>query len=1491
MRDLTPMQAAYWVGRRSRAALGGVAAHLYAEFDGGDVDPGRLQRAIDRLCLVHPMLRLRVGADGLQDIETRGEPLLVTVDDFSHLPSPALEEKLEAKRRTWSHGQTDLAYGQAAAFGLSLLPGGASRLHVDTDMIAVDPASFRIVMEDLARFYDDPETPDETDAPGFFDWLERMNADADLKRQRERDRRWWRDRLDEIPPAPALPLLEGEDAPPPRSDRMAARLSPEERDSLFQTARRRRLTGSTLMLGLFAAALGRATNAERFRLNVPMFWRPPLIEQVNRIVGEFSNVLILGVDLASPETPAALCQGLGARMTDLLSHSAYPGVSVMRDLSRQHGAMELSPVVFTAGLDVAGGELLSERVTRTFGTMNWVISQGPQVALDAQVASADGGMLINWDVRLDALPKDWVREMFETYVSFARCVAANPDFLDTPLREVLAWKAKPDRAPEALEPQTGEDGMETALTPLQRAYLLGRGEHLPLGGVAMQEFREYRGRIDFAALPARLLDLVRRHESLRTRIDAQRLVQRVSSEPAVNFEEIDLSELPRPEALRRIDALREDHAHQLLDLDRPPWQVTAFRLPEPDADDPEAETGVVFLLFDALILDGRSIASLIVELFGEETLPTETAGASSSAPEPTAKRSDDAAYWTEKLRSFEGPPQLPWRKPLETVGVSRYARQSLIVGRERFAKISRIGARERLFKNSALTAVILETLSRWLEEGALCVGVPVAPQDAGPLANRSTFVAVNWDIRQGSFAERARALQSDILEGLEHLSFSGIDINRLLMNTHPGGPVLPVVITNGLSWPALGRESSVHLHAGLTQTPQVAMDIRFSADSEGNLVLDIDHAREAIDSTIVSDILAAIDRAVEAICAAGALEFSARDVLDHGHYRLNGAEEDFSCSGFLKHIADNLFNAGRDKDALICGADRVSYAELGDRVGRVMASLSARGIGKGSVVAICLPRSPEHTTVTLACALIGAIWVPIDAASPADRLRYLLDNCHPDLVISPGTVDHFESATPEALLAGEAPADPWALTSPLEELSSSEEPAYYLYTSGTTGKPKCVVLSNKATSNVIGRTLEDWAITERDVFISVTPLHHDMSVFDVFGCLTAGATLVLPTREEEKDAIGWNRLVAEHGVTTWCSVPAILEMLLSCRRGDELKSLRLVAQGGDYIKPVVIAELRRLAPEMRLISLGGPTETTIWSIWHEIGPEDVDLVPYGRPLPANRYFVLNDLGEHCPTGVVGRIHTAGVNVALGYLENGVLTQNDFVTVMDEKGVPVRAFRTGDRGRYRQDGNILFASRVNGYVKVRGVRVSLPDIENELARHTAIRGVLVVDYGVEHRGEAAVGALYVPQPQSALQASDLRGFARLHLPESHVPTRFLEVEELPLSANGKPDRRRARELLTSAADGAAPAIEIAAPAPGRQRGRRVLEIYLSVLGKARAAEVDDTTDFMAIGLLPSHLKPISMRIREEFGVELAPQQLVRCRNARQVEQLFASQGRQ
>lgn len=1456
------MQAAYWVGRKTAGPLGGVAAHLYTEFDGDGIDEARLRQAARTLFQAHDMLRLSVGADGLQAITPLDHRHALAVEDLRHLDAEALARLLAAKREAKSHQSLDLEQGKAVDLGLSLLPGGKFRLHVDVDMIATDPSSLRVLMDDLARFYADPAAGTSSRSQSYFDHLSCLRGDAEAVEQHERDRLWWRARLERLPPAPPLPWRTERESTPVRSERFAEFIAAAERHRLERTARRHGLTLSTLVLAVFALVLGARTGARRFRLNVPSFYRRNCVEGM---LGDFSEVLIAAIDLDAGDSLLELCRAVADEMAQLLSHSAYSGISVMRDLSRRQGEVQLAPVVFTSGVSMPGGELFSERVTRTFGKMVWAISQAPQIALDAQVAAAYGGLLVNWDVRLDALPESWVRSLFDDYLACLHRIADSAESMTAPLDH--AFPALPGMP-------TGPAGSETPLTPLQRAYLVGRGAHLPLGGVAMQEFREYRGRIAADHLLRRLSLLVRRHDALRTRIDDTKLTQRVTPTPELNLEEMDLRHLPPDEAWRHVDALREDYAHRLCDLSRSPWHLLLIHLPA-GADDSQ----VLFARFDALILDGQGIAAVLTDLLAEDE-PSTTESASAPIRIDPASRETDAAYWAEALRGVTEPTRLPWRRPLQEIRTSRYRRERLVLSRADLAALTRLGARHGLFRNTVLSTLLLDVLARWCEDATACVAVPVALPHGDRLDNESSFIPLPYDAGDGTLAERARRLQTSMLEGLDHLAFSGVDLNRLLLSRNPQGPALPVVLTNALSWPRLKAGAPVRLHDGLTQTPQTAMDIRLALDERDNLELSIDYAVEALSPELVGTLLGAMGRALQSVAAGQEFELRAQDILEFGHYRHNGTDEDFTGGGFLRRIARHLFDPDNHATALICGDERISYRRLGDMVAAVMTGLAQRGFGTGDVVAICLPRGLEHVALTLACALRGIVWVPVDSGSPPDRLRYLLDNCRPALVVGLVEVEGWQVVAPHLLgepAAAEIDLDPRSL----DELSHGEAPAYYLFTSGTTGKPKCVVLCNRATSNVIDSTQRLWRVEARDVFISVTPLHHDMSVFDLFGALSAGAALVLPAPGEEKDALAWNRLVKRHGVTLWCSVPAILEMLLACRQGDELGSLRLIAQGGDYIKPATIASLRALLPQCRLFSLGGPTETTIWSIWHELTAEDQTVIPYGRPLPCCRYFLLNDAGEHCPPGVVGRIHTAGLGLALGYLEDGSIVQKDFVTIADERGRKVRAFRTGDLGRYRDDGTLLFAGRVNGYVKVRGIRVSLPDIENELARNPAIERVLVVDYGDARTGEAALGALYAG---AEVPVAELRAFARRLLPETLVPSRFLKVADLPLSANGKPDRARARALLTAGID-----TERTPPSPDARPcettlEQRVLDIYLTAIGAPRRAEFGNETVFIELGLLPSHLRAVATQLRQAFGVEVSPGSLARCRNARQVATL-------
>ncbi|WP_045418423.1 condensation domain-containing protein [Vibrio campbellii] len=836
MSDLTPMQAACWFGRNANAKLGGVASHLYTEFDGKNINLEKLHAALIKLYKRHEMLRLKVDSSGTCSIIDEPNGNILEVDDFSQLSADKLTDSLNEKRSQWAHQKLDLTQGQAAKFSVSLLPDDGFRFHIDTDMIAIDPDSCRILIEDLATFYEGGVF-DTDDKPSFFAWHDLAKEEPELKLQRKVDRAWWKAHLESIAPAPSLPFPEGNPSQI-TSEHYSAWLDSEQRSTLFSLAKQYKITPANLMLGLFATTLGTATGDEAFRINVPVFWRPPITQGTERVVGDFVNFVVLSVDMTQADTLIDFCHSVAEKMGPLLGHSFYDGVNVMRDLSLHHGSAQLAPVVFTSALDLPSGDLFSRRVHKHFGKMNWTISQGSQVALDSQVVSIDGGVMINWDVRQEALPKEWTSAMFDHFVALTKSVISNPKLLTASMGSLHSKLVC-------------QSDLIAELSSMQRAYLLGRTTQMPLGGVAMQELLEYRGTLSPVVIRRRLSEMVIRYPSLRKYIDSKSLELKVSLCPQVNLTLHDLSCTEKDRVESELARFRHDYSHAMFDLERPLWDITMFALPD----------GIthVFARFDALILDARSIAALLVELFEGEAPYLPHIEPESSTEDPKITRHRDESYWLEKLKSVDKPMQFPWHKSLESIPCSRYQRQSLEIDKEMVKKLVRVGGKQGLYKNTMMMSAALEAISSHVSDGKLCVAVPVLPMVSATYSSESSFIAVQWQATQNDYLQRAKSLQADTLEGLEHLAFSGVDLARTLFERCGPGPTLPIVITNGLSWPTLSKNAPMQLQRGLTQTPQVAMDVRFVAMAGGSIMFSIDYASEAVADEQVKMILDHID--------------------------------------------------------------------------------------------------------------------------------------------------------------------------------------------------------------------------------------------------------------------------------------------------------------------------------------------------------------------------------------------------------------------------------------------------------------------------------------------------------------------------------------------------------------------------------------------------------------------------------------------------------
>ncbi|CRZ13592.1 non-ribosomal peptide synthetase [Mycolicibacterium neworleansense] len=419
---LAPIQHAFWVGRNNDQQLGGVGAHLYVEFDGADVDPQRLQAAAAKLAARHPMLRVEILPDGTQRIGDR--PLPVTIYDLRDLDEAAAQAQLELTRDAKSH---QMLHDEVLQISLSLLPGGGTRLHVDMDMQCADAVSYRNFMADLAALYRGVDLP----ALGYTYREYRAKLTATVPPPPEQDRQWWAERVPDLPDPPALPLVPLSDQRNPhRSIRLWEVLDVPTRDALFAAAQRRGITPAMAVGASYANALAHWSTQSRFLLNLPMFGREPYHPDVDKLVGDFTSSLLLDIDLAGADTATARARVVQETLHATAAHSSVSGLDVLRDVSRHRGSQTLATIVYTSALGL--GDLFAGDVTDQFGAPVWTISQGPQVLIDAQATPIADGLMINWDVRIEAFRPGVAEAMFAYHLAELRRLATDDAAWDAP---------------------------------------------------------------------------------------------------------------------------------------------------------------------------------------------------------------------------------------------------------------------------------------------------------------------------------------------------------------------------------------------------------------------------------------------------------------------------------------------------------------------------------------------------------------------------------------------------------------------------------------------------------------------------------------------------------------------------------------------------------------------------------------------------------------------------------------------------------------------------------------------------------------------------------------------------------------------------------------------------------------------------------------------------------------------------------------------------
>lgn len=629
----------------------------------------------------------------------------------------------------------------------------------------------------------------------------------------------------------------------------------------------------------------------------------------------------------------------------------------------------------------------------------------------------------------------------------------------------------------------------------------------------------------------------------------------------------------------------------------------------------------------------------------------------------------------------------------------------------------------------------------------------------------SDFSLVPVDAAESDVFAQAKSLSISLMEQQFQSQISGLDRLKAWKKSDPqaAAPFVCTSLVDGAYDSRLFTRRFVR-----TQTAQVWLELLLLRCGD-TVTLEAAYQPDVLPAMVVEQILCTVVADMEQLV-----------------YPVNRAPEPAvnPCLPSLTDLLSEQFSTYRDHPFLLWSKGQLTYGQTDALVNRLCQRLREAGLTSGSRVGILLSKSPLQAIASLAATKAGAAFLPLDLEYPPEMLSAIAHRAELSLIVTePALAERAASCGVPCLTVEEA----WLNAVPSQVAAFQgyrwrpEEVLVIINTSGTTGEPKSAAIPSVGVVNCLLESQQRFSLTDSDRCIAVTNYCHDMALFDLYGMIACGGSVVYPDGDKGKEPAHWAALMERYQVTFWNSVPAFMEMLAAEERNltQALASLRTVVMGGDFLPVSLVKQLKGEKPTLCVHSVGGPTETTIWNISHEITADDLelDVIPYGKPFPNTTYFICNAAGQPAPMGVIGEMCVAGVGVSAGYLGMPEKTAQAFPQWNHR-----RVYRTGDFGYFRANGDLMILGRRDGQVKINGKRIELPGIEAVLRAQPETNQVVVVKSAQNKK----LTAFYTG---AALEEDAWRAFAQERLPSYMVPSRFVWLEQLPLTRNGKVDRKR------------------------------------------------------------------------------------------------------
>lgn len=1063
--------------------------------------------------------------------------------------------------------------------------------------------------------------------------------------------------------------------------------------------------------------------------------------------------------------------------------------------------------------------------------------------------------------------------------------------------------AKPDLA-NIFEPFT--------LTNVQQAYYLGRSSSFELGNICTHFYLEYQfNSLDVELLEISFNQLIKRHLALRT-IFSDNHQQHLREYDPYKIAVHDLYDI------QELIAIRDQLSHKVYDPEKYPLfdilvsKFDGYYIVHFSIDFLIADLNSLNILFDEWIKlynnPNEELPGLNVH-YRDYLLQYEKIRASELFK-------DAEKYWSAKINNYNFELNLPLVTSSSENKKPRFMRLSKTIPNKIWDRLSHKAEQAGISVTAVLLAMYGRVLSYFSGQSHLCINLtlshrlPLHRQVNEIIGEFTSLELFNYiDNSSDIIMKQLQATHEVLWEDIEHSLFDGIDFQRLIKRQKliPANKILaPVVLTSflssakGLHRNALDlslNESYQGIYYSISQTPQVWLDNKVYKNIEG-LVLEWDYVEQLFDEEIIKAMhdayctlinsLAEIDWNTNTLpsispiyqdtllieAANNSTQKISKDTLFSRHENIvleNSLEENIAVIDSEKHLQYSHKKLLHDSNLL--SRYIISQCNFVDKIIDKSQEKAPCGL-----IGILSEKGYNQVVSALSIMKSGYGYLPLNIDWPVNRLEEVLEQANAKILLISESqykqpiIKELLSKKYRLLIIEEILSnisnnlDIKAQIESLElPLVNPDDVAYVIFTSGSTGKPKGVTISHKGALNTIDGVNARFNVLQADKILALSELSFDLSVYDIFGLLAVGGTIVFPKQDQTKNPNHWLELVLKYQITLWNTVPQLAGLLIDETSSAQLLlSLRLFLLSGDWISTTLPERIRSRTPEATVMSLGGATEGSIWSIWYEIPlriPGTWTSIPYGVAMPNQRIYVLNYAHEHCPVGVLGEIYIGGEGVALNYFNDREKTNASFIN-HKELG---RLYKTGDLGKWHKDGYIEFVGRKDNQVKLNGYRVELDEIAAKLAKLEGIEEAIVK---IQKEGDRdyLVGYLLLDEhsTKQGKKFKDIGLRERINqelftrLPEYMLPYDYIVLDALPLSSNDKLEINKLPLLQIQD--------HIFYVSPRNEVETKICQIYAEILHLS-ADKVGIQDDFFRLGGNSLAAMQLVGRINREFGINL------------------------